>query len=128
MKKVVLLVLALVLCIGLCSTLSGYFLFRCASWGDPSYNREERISTAKSEFNAVMDSLNTKIAFYDFSPEIDSDTTIQQVVDMVRNQGGGFFVYNINTDKRFLDYCELSPVGLYIIKDDARWLELYSES
>ena len=75
-----------------------------------------------------MDSLNSHITFYDFSPEIDSDTTIQQVVDMVRNQGGGFFVYNIDTDKRFLDYCELSPVGFYIIKDDARWLELYAGS
>ena len=122
MKKVVSFVLSLVLCIGLCSMLSGcspLFLNLHPN------NSEERIATAKSEFNAVMDSLNSKIAFYDFSPEIDSDTTIQQVVDMVRDHGGDFIVYNIKTDKPFLDYCELSPVGFYIIKDDAQWLEIY---
>ena len=124
MKKVVSFVLSLVLCIGLSSMLSGcsqFYFFNLHP-----YNTEERIATAKSGFCAVMDSLNSKIAFYDVSPEIDSDTTIQQVVDMVRDYGGDYIVYNIKTDKPFLDYCELSPVGFYIIKDDAQWLEIYS--
>ena len=126
MKKAASLIVALVFCVGLFSMLSGCSLFGPVNLHP--FNREERIATAKSEFRLLMERLNGYITFQDFSPQIDSDTTIQQVVDMVSDKGDFFLVHHIDTKRRFLDYCELSPIGLYIIKDDARWLELYSGS
>lgn len=133
MKRIISIILVILICVGSCFMLtacSGVIAGKAVEAYN-EYDRESKMEAAKSSFSAVMESYNGYITIKGECPlEIGSQTTIQQVMDAMEENGQKVTVEYIDTSRRFLDYCEVQPSGYYTIKDGITtedWVGLYED-
>lgn len=133
MKKIVSIILAMLLCVGLCLAFTV-----CSDNSDDSENnkaasrREERenelhAETAKTYFSAVMESYNGFLTIKGSGMDVTSRTTIGDVINFLEAEGVTVTIKNLNTTLTFLSACEEMSSGYYVIKDNVDWLDYYAE-
>ena len=120
MKKVISIILVLGLCLSSC-----FVLTACSE--EDSTVSPEQAAAAESYFFALMESYNGLVLIKGSEMNITDNTTIQDVIDFIENEGQVVIADNLDTSRPFLSACQQDSAGHYTLRTDVDWRNFYKD-